>query len=96
MEFTLVGWRSGMIVAGCAIVFAGTYFLWTEYQERVERLERIERARKELFGFAEAEAHETEKVRVFCRNVKAGTVAVPADSKLPRVLKRCRDFEYLN
>ncbi len=85
-----------MIVTGCAIVLAGTYFFWTEYQERVERLERIERARRELFGFAEAEAHDTEKVRVFCLSVKAGTVAVPADSTLPRVLKRCRDFEYLN
>jgi NADH:ubiquinone oxidoreductase subunit F (NADH-binding) len=96
MEFDLVGWRRGMIVAGCAIVLAATYFIWTEYSERVNRLERIERARKELFGLAEAGAHETEKVRVFCRNVKAGTVAVPADASLPRVLKRCRDFEYLD
>jgi len=93
-----VNWRNGLIAAGSLIVIAGIYFLWTKYsrtQERLERIERIERARKELFGFANADDHETEKVRDFCQKVKAGTTDVPAGSSLQRVLKRCRDFEYL-
>jgi hypothetical protein len=49
-------------------MLAATYFIlerYNEAQERVERRKGIERARKELFGFAEAEVHETKKVRDF-------------------------------
>lgn len=92
-------WTKGLIATACVIALGGAYFFWTEYtetRERSERKDRIERARKELFGFAEAEAHETEKVRDFCRNVKARTDGGATDIKLERILERCRDFEYVN
>jgi hypothetical protein len=91
-------WTKGLIAAVCVIVLAGTYFIWNKYnqtQERVERRERIERARKELFGFAEAEVNETKKVRDFCRDQKARADAGATDITLERILERCRDFEYI-
>lgn len=87
-------WKKGSIAAIGVIVLVGAFFLWRE-RERVERAERIERARTELFDFAQAKAHETDKVRVVCLEVKARWVAGEADITLERILERCRDFEYV-
>jgi Flp pilus assembly protein TadB len=87
--------KKGLVAAIGVIVLVGAFFLWREQRERVERAERIERARTELFDFAQAEAHETDKARQVCLDVKARWAAGESDSTLERILERCRDFEYV-
>ncbi len=91
----MVNWKLSIVVVSSVMLIGGFYFLWSQW-EPLERIERIERARKELFGVANADEHETEKVRDLCQKLKAGTKDVPADISLQRILKRCRDFEYIN
>jgi hypothetical protein len=64
--------RALIAVTCVAVLTVVGYYFWGEYrlaQHREADRERIERARSELFGLAEAERGDVERVRGFCRSV---------------------------
>lgn len=89
-----------LVATACVAVlsFVG-YFFWGEYSKHraaAERAEGIERARSEIFEFAKAKPHETQKVRDWCKMTNERLKTDLADNELARgVVRNCRYFDYL-
>ena len=89
-----------LIATACiAVIAAVGYYFWGEWQsarERAYRAAELEGARNELFEFAKAKPHETEKVRVWCRAADKAIETTLRDNEIAiQAVRNCRYFDYL-
>jgi hypothetical protein len=88
----LESWLKALIAAACvAVILAGGYYAWSEYQaykRRVEIEAGREGARQELFTLAKAKPHETQKVRDFCKTMSDRRYRYDDNTEFVRILVR--------